>query len=312
MKRILALGLMTLALLGLRADLARAGKRFQRVGIMTATKVELEPFRKMYRPSRTEELAGRRFLIGQLEGTEAVLVEGGVGKANAAITATLLLDHFDVDLLLFSGVGGGMQEQLQIGDVVVSSRTVQGDYVKISDGKARSAPIKRLDHDGRHRSRFLSAPEDLVQAALLAGGRSELRKVFPTHPRKPKVWVGTICTQDAFVSEARHQEWLRKKFDGAISEMEGAAAAQAARAMGVPWLILRGVSDHTNSHSSLLYPLSRGKSAWNAAMVAVNTLFDLQGIEPGQEGFDLPLEDLGPDEEDEALEQASLEAQAQP
>jgi adenosylhomocysteine nucleosidase len=282
-----------LLLLGLAAQPLQATRRFQRVGIMTATAIELKPLVKMTRPSREEFLAGRSFQIGQLEGTEVVLVEGGVGKVNATITATLLLTHYNVDLLFFSGVGGGLKEQFQIGDVVVSSRTVQGDYVKIAKGKAVPAPVKRLDVDGRHRSGFLTAPKELVEAALLAGGRSDLSKIFPLQSRKPKVFVGTICTQDSFVGEPRHQYWLRKTFDGAVSEMEGAAAAQAARSVNIPWLVFRGISDHTNGASTLLYPLSRGRAARNAALVLANTLFDLQGVSPGDKGWDLPVEDDG-------------------
>lgn len=270
--------------------------RFRRVGIQTATRAELEPLLAALRPDGQETVAGRTFFRGMLEGSQAVLVEGGVGKANAALTATLLVSRFQVDLLLFSGVGGGLEEDLALGDVVVSSRVVQGDYVKIAAGRARSAPLKRLDHDGRHRARFLAPPPRLLAVAVEAGGRSDLSKVHPLQDRRPRARAGTITTQDAFVTDPRHQAWLRKQFQGSVAEMEGAAAAQAARAFGVPWLVFRGVSDHTRGSSSLLYPLVRPKAARNAALVLLNTLFDLQGAASDAPGFELPPDDLGPEE----------------
>lgn len=276
------------------AATAQAG-RFQRVGVMTATAAELSPLLKVLRLHSTEDVAGRTFHLGELEGTPAVLVEGGVGKVNAALTATLLTSRYQVDLLFFTGVGGGLHPDLTLGDVVLSSRVVQGDYVKIHGGKAASRPIKRLDHDGRHRSRFLEPPPALLAAAQSAGKRSDLAKVIPGVGRRTKVFSGTICTQDAFVTDDKHHQYLRGRFQGVISEMEGAAVAQVARAGGVPWLVLRGVSDHTNGLSSLLYPLSRSRAARNAALVLMNTLFDLQG-DGAPEGFTLPLDDLGAEE----------------
>lgn len=287
---------LALALLGLAAALApaRAG-RFQRVGIMTATAAELAPFAKAMRPAGRDEVAGRTFLLGELEGTPVVLVEGGVGKVNAALTASLLVHQYKVDLLFFSGVGGGLHPDLTLGDVVLASRVVQGDYVKIAGGRASSRPVKRLDHDGAHRSTFLEPPAALLGAAQAAGKRSDLAAVVPGLGRRTRVFSGTICTQDAFVTDETHHQYLRSRFQGVISEMEGAAVAQVARASGVPWLVVRGVSDHTNGLSSLLYPLSRSRAARNAALVVMNTLFDVQG-DGAPAGFTLPLDDEGPEQ----------------
>ncbi len=277
---------------------ASAGGRFQRVGIMTATAPELAPFLKVLRLDSKEEYAGRTFYRGQIEGSDAVLVQGGVGKTNAAITTTILLAKYNVDLLLFSGVGGGIHESLAIGDVVVSSRVVNGDYIKIAKGKAESMPIKRLDHDGFHQATFLHPPKALLDIAVKAGKKSDLTKVFPLISSRPRVYAGTICTQDAFVADKKQHRWLRQTFKGAISEMEGAAMAQAARAVGVPWLVFRGVSDLTNAASGIIYPLSRKKSARNAALVTLNTLFDLQGTDPGV-NWQLPTDNTAPPEAQE-------------
>lgn len=267
----------TLFLLVLTQGLFAQPQKAGPVGIMTATAAELKPFLKVFRESQREELGGRTFHLGMLEKTPAVLVEGGVGKVNASLTASLLVHRFRVRALFFSGVGGGLREDLNIGDVVVSSRVAQGDYVKIADGKARPKPIKRLDHDGRHRDRFVEAPSVLVRLAEKAAKGTDFSKAHFLQDRRPRTWVGTICTQDAFVTDESHQSYLRKQFDGYVSEMEGAAVGQVCRAFGTPWLVFRGISDHTSSSSSLLYPVMRGKAAANAALWVLETLEEMAG-----------------------------------
>ena len=75
------------------------------IGIMTATSAELAPFLKVFREERVESIGGRTFHLGRLEKTKAILVEGGVGKVNASLTASLLVTRYKVRALFFSGVG---------------------------------------------------------------------------------------------------------------------------------------------------------------------------------------------------------------
>lgn len=248
------------------AALAAAGLGpFPVVGIMTATGPELEPLLEGFTETGVTELAGRTFRRGNLAGQAVVLVEGGVGKVNAALTATLLATRFEARLVLFSGVAGGLAPDLGLGDVVISARTVQADYVRISERRATPRPIKRLDHDGRHKEAYLAPPGALLEQVrtsltglaldrpLAVGGRATIR-------------MGTVCTADAFVLDPGHRRWLIATFGGTCHEMEGAAVAQVARSMGVPWLIVRGISDHTSPASSLVYPLVRKAAAGNAAL----------------------------------------------
>lgn len=268
---LIALVVLTTLLPALRAE------GFRRVGIMTATKPELEPFLAQLRSTRETKEAGRTFHQGFLEGMPAVVVEGGVGKVNATLTAALLISRFEVDLVLFSGVAAGVDEDLGIGDVVVSSQAVQVDYLRIAGGKAVTRPVKRLDHDGRHKEIGVRPPRALLDVALAAGKRLHLPRTLPLSKARPEVVPGVVCTADAFVADPKHARWVRKRFQGAVYEMEGAAVAQTCRASGVPWLIFRGVSDHSNDLSTVTYPLTRGKVAANAALALFETLAVLQG-----------------------------------
>ncbi len=248
------------------------------LGLMTATEVELEPFLAAVPERGAETVAGRRFVRGLVDGREVVMVVGGVGKVNAALTATLLIERFQVAALVFSGVGAGIDPELGLGDVVVSERTVQSDAVRIAGGSATPLPIKRLDHDGPHKSGEVRPPKVLLDLALAAARESDLQSVLPMGGSKPRARPGTICTGDAFVTDPRHLRWIQKTHSGAVYEMEGGAMAQVARASGTPWIVLRGVSDHANGLNAVVYPLTRGKAARNAALVALNLIGRLQGF----------------------------------
>lgn len=258
-------------LLGLLLAGAAPAEGFRRAGIMVATEPELAPFLGALEEDRPEEIAGRTYHQGRLHGMDVVVVEGGVGKVNATLTATMLVSRFEVDVLFFSGVAAGLDDDLGIGDVVVSEQAVQVDYLKVASRRAYPIPIKRIDHDGRHRGIGVKPPRELVDAALRAGAGAELEAVLPGSGR-PEVRPGVICTADTFVADSRHSKWVRRKFRGTVYEMEGAAMGQVARSFGVPWLVFRGVSDHSNGFSSVTYPFTRGRAAKNAARVVFRTL----------------------------------------
>src|SRR5262245_14572197 len=102
------------------------------LGILSAIPEELAHL--VDRAGTQDSRAALGFRRGTVAGRDAVFVESGLGKVNAALAATLLLDHYGCRALLFCGVAGGVDPGLAIGDVVVGRRNLQHDYGAVVDG----------------------------------------------------------------------------------------------------------------------------------------------------------------------------------
>ncbi len=182
----------------------------------------------------TERLAERKevihktltFYTGKLQGKEVVVVKSGVGKVFAAMICQQLIDKFGVGMILFTGVGGSLNPQLEIGDVVVSVDSVHHDFNAVSLGFPRG----NISYTAY---RFFKADEKLAALALEA------------KLKKNKIIPGRILTGDQFLTHNEKQEhrYLTEELKGDCVEMEGAAIAQVCVLNEIPHLIVRTVSD---------------------------------------------------------------------
>jgi adenosylhomocysteine nucleosidase len=198
---------------------------------------------------------GFAFRSGRLEGRNVVLVEGGIGKVSAAHVASLLLDRFGCRALVLSGVAGGLDPALGIGDVVIAERMIQHDYGAMVDGdirhfrpgvppigESRHDPVYHLD-DGLRLSleRALDGFALSALPAAATGGEA----------RHPHLRFGTILTGDQFINCETTRRRLFERFWAQAVEMEGAAVAQIAERFGVPCVVVRSLSDLAGADSHM-------------------------------------------------------------
>lgn len=171
----------------------------------------------------TEVSGPFRWLRGQLEGHQVILAECGIGKVNAAALTQALLGA-GAKRLVFTGVAGGIDPELKVGDVVISSDAVQHDVDVTGLGyEPGEVPGSGVNWQ---------ADAQLVQAAAAAAGELEVR-----------VLVGRVASGDTFVASAELTQRLRRDFGAACAEMEGAAVAQICHRWGAPFVIIRSISD---------------------------------------------------------------------
>jgi adenosylhomocysteine nucleosidase len=184
--------------------------------------------------------ADLRAWLGTLDGQAVVLAECGIGKVSAALLTTALIRAAQPRAILFSGVAGGLDPDLHVGDVVVAARLIQHDAgVAQPDGlEAYQAghlpffqPTDRLGFE---------PPRDLLERATATLSDVEL---LPINGRAPRVVVGLILTGDVFVNSRDTRRRLAADFNAQAVEMEGAALAQVADHFGVPYLVVRALSD---------------------------------------------------------------------
>lgn len=202
-----------------------------RMGIIGAMESEVQNLIARMDGVTYREKAGRRFAVGTLSGKEVVVVQSGIGKVAAAITAQMLIDVFGVDALLNTGMAGGLDPRLAVKDLVIATAALQHDFDITAFGHARG---------------FLYGEDDtkptlfVADAALCAKAREAAAAALTAGS---KAIDGVIASGDIFVDDSALKAQLRDGFGAAAAEMEGAAIAQTAVANGVPFVILRTISD---------------------------------------------------------------------
>jgi adenosylhomocysteine nucleosidase len=173
--------------------------------------------------------AGSDYWRGILAGQHCVVARCGMGKVSAAAGVQRLIDQFAISRLVVCGLAGGLQPNLEIGDVVVGERFVQYDL--------DASPIfPRFEVPALGIGVFHADPK-LVELAVDAAASIEAR---------PRVYRGLIITGDQFIKDEKRLELLRNFPDALCVEMEGAALAQVCHLNGVPFVIVRVISDRAD------------------------------------------------------------------
>lgn len=178
------------------------------------------------------------FCQGELCGQEAVVVRSGVGKVNAAICTQILIDEFHVTAVVNTGIAGALKDEINIGDLVISTDLVQHDM----DATGFGYPLGQIP---QMEVFSFQADERLSNLAKKA-----CEEVNP----EIQVFQGRIVSGDQFVSDRAVKEKIAGNFDGYCTEMEGAAIAQAAYLNGVPFVVVRAVSDKADESAAMDYP----------------------------------------------------------
>jgi len=175
---------------------------------------------------------------GQLDGREVVIAAAGVGKVRAAATATLLVERLGCRALVLSGVAGGLGETLSIGDIVIADHVIDVDYGRVTDEgrivyQPGTLPIPEVRPDPGYRLDVATATR--VRERLASSGVNAT--------------LGTILTGDAFLASPRMRDELAAEWDALAIEMEGSALCGVAERFGIPWLVVRALSDRAGDES---------------------------------------------------------------
>ncbi len=212
-----------------------------RIGIIGAMDSEVANLIARMEDATEQTIAGRRFVSGRLAGKEAVVVQSGIGKVAAAITAQLLIDRFEVDTLLNTGMAGGLDARLEVKDLVVATAALQHDFDLTAFGHTKGFLFGEDDT----RPTLFAADTALAERALTAAAT--------VLPAGSKAITGVVASGDIFVNDSTLKAALRDTFGAAAAEMEGAAIAQTAVANGVPFAILRTISDLAEKEANISF-----------------------------------------------------------
>ena len=192
-----------------------------------------------------------KFYKGKIYDKDLVLVKSGIGMVNASIITTLLIKEFDVNKILFSGVAGSLNKNINVGDIVIADSLVEYMFNAIEFGyEIRQIP--RMENSVFKSENLLNKIRDIL--------------------KKDSIFYGKILSGDKFVSNLEEKEKIGKKFDALAVDMESAAVAHCAYILGVEFAIIRSISDSLNSDSVMEYAEFVNIAAMNSKEILLKLL----------------------------------------
>jgi adenosylhomocysteine nucleosidase len=216
------------------------------------------------------------FTEGMLNGRLVVLAQTGIGKVNAAIATTLLLEHFQPREVLFTGIAGGINPALVPGDLVIATQTAFHDYGTLTPGSLKRRAT-RNPFSMQENPEYFTCDTALVQRAVASAKTVLFDSITVlTGKHVPAVIAGIIVTGDVFVASQPAVQQLRLTMNADATEMEGAAVAQVCWQQKTPFLIIRSLSDDAGNNASALVRNFYEIAAHNSAKLVVA----LMGVMP--------------------------------
>lgn len=223
-----------------------------KLGIIGAMELEVETLLAQMENKSAEIVAGSTFYEGQLSGLDVVVVQCGIGKVNAALCVQVLCTKFGITHAVNTGIAGSLCAELDIGDLVVSRDAMYHDFDCVHFGYPYGK-VPGMD--------VVSFPanETMIKLAFDAANG-----IHPGH-----VTVGRVASGDQFVAEQTLKNKIISNTQALCTEMEGAAIAQTAYRNGIPFVILRAISDKADNSAEMDYPTFEKQAAHRCAAVTV-------------------------------------------
>lgn len=223
----------------------------KKIGIIGAMEIELEEIRKSMTVAETVKIAGMNFSKGTIGSTEVVLAQCGIGKVYAAACAQAMIMHFAPDYIMNIGVCGGLSKELKTGDIILGDKVVQYDMdtTAVGDPVGLISGINKIyfDCDGDMNNRF---------ECILKDKSINYKK-------------GVVATGDKFINDSNLVAWLRDNFDAIAGDMESGSIGHVCYINGVPFGILRSMSDSGDENSDTDYKSSLDYAAKTTADIVV-------------------------------------------
>lgn len=220
-----------------------------KIGIIGAMELEVDTLKKQMNVTRVITKANMEFNEGTLDGAEIVVVRSGIGKVNAALCVQILSDVFEVTHIINTGVAGSLNAKLDIGDILISKVAIHHDVDVTNFGYALGE-VPQLG------IKEFPADEKMIELA-----EKTCKEVLP----ELHTLVGRVVSGDQFICAKEIKEKLIENFKGDCCEMEGASIAHGAYLNGIPFVILRAISDKADDSAQMDYPTFEKHAAEHCA-----------------------------------------------
>lgn len=230
-----------------------------KIGIIAAMPEELVYLLQHLDDAREEKVLGNSYHTGKVGSVELVLVESGIGKVMSAMSVAILADHFQVDAVINTGSAGAVANGIAVGDVVIADKLCYHDV-----------DVTAFGYDyGQMARQPLYFESDKKFISLIQESLSKLDQTWH---------LGLIATGDSFVAGEDKIKVIKEHFPQVLAvEMEGAAIAQAAHALNIPFLVIRAMSDNANHEASISFDefiVEAGRRSAQALMTLLQSIKD--------------------------------------
>lgn len=226
-------------------------------GIICALKIEVEGLLNLMYEQDKKTVAGLDFYSGEINGRRVTLLECGIGKVNAAIGTQIMIDFYNPDVIINSGIAGSLSPGLKIGDIVISKDCVEHDM----DGTAMGDPPGEIWYTNEKR---IDIPASSAVYKKLYECCKSLKNV--------NVEIGRIATGDVFVADIEKRRSIANKFGALCCEMEGGAVGHVCYRNKVPYAVLRAISDDFNNNEFVDFEKFKMLAAENSIKVMTEFL----------------------------------------
>ncbi len=201
------------------------------IGIIVAEPEEMEAVKNIMKNIEIKNIYEFKVVIGEINNKTYILIKSGVGKVNAARTAQILIDKFNIEYIINVGSAGALNDKLNIGDIVIGSKLVQHDFDVTAFGREKG---------------YISGVGKFFESDL-----EIIKKAKEIKIKDINIVLGTIASGDIFCTDVKMKERIRKEFNADCVEMEGAAIAQVCFLNKVPFIIIRSISDIPNNNNQI-------------------------------------------------------------
>ena len=242
------------------------------IGIISAMKEEMQALLDMLENISTTKKGMRTYYSGTLFNKNVVLVFSRWGKVASAVTTTQLINDFELKEIIFTGVAGGIVNNLEIGDIVIGNKMFQHDLDARPFYKQFEIPILKLPYVKTNKNeKLIIATTKFLNNYFEFINENDAR-TFNIHT--PKMIYGNIASGDQFISNLEKIKKLNELLPTASCvEMEGAAIAQVCYEYSVPFSIIRIISDKANDNANIDFVKFSDSIASNYALGILKNYF---------------------------------------
>ncbi len=229
------------------------------VGIIGAMELEVQGLKAKMDRAEVATISSIDFYRGNIDGADTVVAAAGIGKVNAAVCAQTMILKYSPDLIINAGVAGGLADGFKIGDMAVADAVAEHDMdtSPVGDPKGFISGINMIE------MKCDKKIADMIEAAARNEAGVNVKR-------------GLIASGDQFIATEEQRERIIREFGAIAAEMEGASIGHVCTMNGVPFGVLRAISDGANDDSSMDYPTFAKMAAENSVKIIIGFLNGLK------------------------------------
>lgn len=221
------------------------------IGIIGAMDVEVATLKEASHVTNKIKISDMEFCEGKLDDKDVVIVKCGMGKVNAGTCASTLINIFNCTKIINTGVAGSLNNDIDIGDIVVSTDAVQHDF--------DVSPLGYEKGEIPYTNLFAFPADETMRVAAVKAVKESAPEVH--------VFEGRVCTGDQFIATKQQKDTIIKNFGGMCCEMEGGAIAQICYLNSTPYVIIRAISDKPDETEIVEYKDFEAEAAVRCANI---------------------------------------------